>query len=767
MTARTDDDGDGASVPADGSVASMPSAERVVPDPSRARVPRLGTGGAPPPVAERRPVRREAHGTRWADDYAWLRAKRWERCVRDPSRLPREIRAHLEAENAHADGLFAPLAALRATLVEELRGRIDPVDVSLPDDDGPWRYVERLAEGDEHGVYARRPRDGDDDSEERVLIDFEAESEAADCFDVGSVEPSPDHAHLAWTVDTDGAELYRLRVRDAETLEDVVEIEDVGDVCWVTPRVLLYTRLDEHLRPSGVWRHVLGTDPDEDVPVYEEADPRFECSVWTSRSRAYAFLLSETSDTSEVRFVPTATPFAEPVLVEARETGHEYAVEHQGERFLILTNADGALDFRLVETPCETPGRAHWRELVAHVPGRVLLDVEAYRDWTLWSGREDALPFVRWSRVGEDAVHDFAVDEPAFSLALEPLVAADADTVRVAHSSPTTPETVFGVALASGERTVLKRERIPSGHDPARYRTARVHATSADGSAVPVTLLHLRATPLDGTAPCLLEVYGAYGDGLPAAFEAGRLPLVDRGFVVAIAHVRGGDEKGRAWYEASRFGGRERVVEDLVACGEHLVASGVCARGRICLQGASAGGLVVGAALNRAAGGGGDRTASAGETSASTAAGRDAPGQANPDGAGVGLWGAAILDVPFVDALNTMLDETLPLTPGEWSEWGNPVEDAEAFATIRRHAPYENVAEGDYPPLLVTAGIVDTRVTWWEPAKWVARLRERRANDAPLAFFTNLSTGHFGESGRYASLDEEARALAFAIAMVG
>lgn len=739
MTGRESGDHDGASASADGSVAAAASAERGGSDSSAAPAPRLGSGGgAPPPVAERRPVRREAHGTSWTDDYAWLRAKRWERCVRDPSKLPREIRDHLEAENAHADALFAPLAALRATLVEELRGRIDPVDVSLPDDDGAWRYVARLAEGDEHGVYARRPREGDA-AAERVLIDFEAESEAADCFDVGSVEPSPDHARLAWTVDTDGAELYRLRVRDAETLEDVVEIEDVGDVCWVTPRVLLYTRLDEQLRPSSVWRHVLGTDPDEDVLVHEEADPRFECSVWTSRSRAYAFLVAETSDTSEVRFVPTATPFADPVLVEAREAGHEYAVEHQGARFLILTNADGALDFRLVETPCEAPGRTHWRELVAHVPGRVLLDVEAYRDWVLWSGRENALPFVRWSRVGEGAVHDFAVDEPAFSLALEPLVAYDADTVRIAHSSPTTPETVFGVALASGERTVLKRERIPSGHDPARYRTARVHATSADGSAVPVTLLHLATTPLDGRAPCLLEVYGAYGEGLPAAFEAGRLPLVERGFVVAVAHVRGGDEKGRAWYEASRFGGRERVVEDLVAVGEHLVASGVCARGRICLQGASAGGLVVGTALNRAAAG----------------------------GAGAGLWGAAILDVPFVDALNTMLDDTLPLTPGEWSEWGDPIEDAEAFATIRRHAPYENVAAGDYPPLLVTAGIVDTRVTWWEPAKWVARLRERRTNDAPLAFFTNLSTGHFGESGRYAALDEEARALAFAIATVG
>ena len=704
------------------------------------------TGAPPPPVAERRPLAREAHGTTWTDDYAWLRAKRWERCVRDPSALPREIRAHLEAENAHAESLFAPLAALRETLVGELRGRIPPTDVSLPDDDGPWAYVERLADGDEHGVYARRPRDGTE-SDERVLIDFEAESADADCFDVGTVEPSPDHTHLAWTVDTEGAELHRLLVRDARTLEDVVEIEDVADVCWVTPRVLLYTRLDDQMRPSSVWRHVLGTDPDEDVVVHEEPDPRFECSVWTSRSRDYAFIAVETSDSSEVRFVPTATPFAEPVTIEPRSEAHEYTVEHQGERFLILTNSDGATDFRLVETPCATPDRAHWKELLPHVPGRTLLDVEAYRDWLLWSERENALPRVRWQRTGgadasetvDDAtVHEFAVDEAAYSLSLEPLIEHDSAVVRIAHSSPTTPETVHGVALASGEREVLKRERIPSGHDPACYRTSRVHAISADGSRVPVTLLHLAATALDGTAPCLLNVYGAYGEGIPATFEAGRLPLVDRGFVVGIAHVRGGDECGRGWYESSRFGGRERVVEDLVAVGEHLVATKVCAAGRICLEGASAGGLVVGTALNLAA-----------------------------RGPGADLWGAAILDVPFVDALNTMLDDSLPLTPGEWSEWGNPIDDADAFETIRRHAPYENVAAGPYPPLLVTAGVSDTRVTWWEPAKWVARVRERRTNDAPVAFFTNLSTGHFGESGRYASLDEEARAIAFALATVG
>ena len=715
-----------------------------------------------PPVAHA-PLVREAHGERWTDEHAWLRADDWQAVMRDPAALPADIRRWLEAENAHAETLFAPLATLRAELLAELRGRIEPCEESLPDDIGPWRYLERLGEGDEHGVCLRAPRpdrtaerdsktgkrvtgdcataDRDDEGggearAERVILDLEAESEGSDCFGVGSVEPSPDHRHLAWTVDEDGAELYRLLIRDLDTLEDVEEINEVGDVAWATAEVLFYTRLDEALRPSRVYRHVLGTDPDEDVLVHEERDERFECWVGTSRSREYVFIGAEMSDTSEVRFVPTTDPFAEPVPIEPRTPGLEYSVEHQGSRFIVLSNADGAIDFALFETPCESPGRTHWRTLVEHVPGRMILDVHACGEWLVWIEREAALPRVRWQ--GPDGrARAFDVDEAAYSLSLEPLAESGAEAVRIGYSSPTTPERVHEVDLRSGARRLVKTQRIPSGHDPARYRTDRVTATSADASEVPVTLLHRVDTPLDGTAPCLLHVYGAYGSSLPAAFDAGQLPLVERGFVHAIAHVRGGQEKGRAWYEASRFGGRERVVEDLVAVGETLVATGVCARGRIVLHGASAGGLVVGAALNHAA------------------------------AEGSGLWGGAIMDVPFIDALNTMLDASLPLTPGEWSEWGNPIESRAAFEDIRRHSPYDNVVRGAYPPMLVTAGIADSRVMWWEPAKWVARLRERRTDEAPLALFTNLSSGHFGESGRYAGLAEEARALAFAVAAVG
>ena len=567
-----------------------------------------------PPVAHASLVR-EAHGERWQDEHAWLRAEDWQRVMRDPAALPDDIRRWLEAENAHAEALFEPLASLRADLLAELRGRIEPREESLPDDIGPWRYLERLGEGDEHGACLRAPRpDGSPDrgseadgcrgesdagggvfderlADERVILDLEAESEGSDCFGVGSVEPSPDHRHLAWTVDEDGAELYRLLIRDLDALEDVEEIEEVGDVAWATAEVLFYTRLDEALRPSRVYRHVLGTDPDEDVLVHEEGDERFECWVGTSRSREYVFIGAEMSDTSEVRFVPTADPFAEPALVEPRTPGLEYSVEHRGARFVILANADGAIDFALFETSRESPGRAHWRTLVEHVPGRTILDVHVCGEWLVWIEREEALPRIRWQGA-DGTARAFDVDEAAYSLSLEPLAEFETEAVRIGYSSPTTPERVYEVDLSSGARRLVKAQRIPSGHDPDRYRTARVTATSADGSEVPVTLLHRADTPLDGTAPCLLYVYGAYGSSVPAAFDAGQLPLVDRGFVHVIAHVRGGQERGRAWYEGSRFGGarardrgprcgrRDARRDGCLRTGTHRAARGVGRRAR-------------------------------------------------------------------------------------------------------------------------------------------------------------------------------------------
>lgn len=667
-----------------------------------------------------------------SDDWAWLRADDWRECMRDPGLLPPRIREHLEAENARSDAWFAASKPLMKALVAEMRGRIEPDDDSLPDDDGPWSYFSRLRGDDEYGLYLRRPRWGGD---EALLLDVEAEAEGHDYFDEGDVEHSPDHAHLAWSVDVAGAELYELRVRDLASGEDLVSIPDTHEMTWGTGDTLFYTRMDEDHRPSRVYRHRLGTSPADDVLVYEETDRRFSVTIGATRSRAYVVIVTSMTDCDEVLLIPAADIEAEPVVVEPRTAGLEYSIEHQSERFLILTNADGAADFRLMEAPVDAPSRAHWRTVEPHVPGRMLLDVDALGDWTLLTLRENALPRIVVSH-RDGRTRTLAFDEEAYSLGVDAGLEFDAASFRFSYTSPTTPEREYAEVLESGERTLLKTRTIPSGHDPADYRVRRIAIRSHDGVDVPVTLLR-RADAPDGPAPLLLYGYGAYGMSTPATFSGRVLSLVDRGVAFAIAHVRGGQELGRTWYEAGRLERKANSFEDLYAVAQGLVERGVAERGRLVLQGASAGGLLVAATVELAA--------------------RRDPG----------LLAGAVADVPFVDVLNTMLDASLPLTPGEWTEWGDPVSDPEARDRLASWCPYERVGARDYPPLYVTAGVSDPRVTWWEPAKWVARLRERRTNEAPLLLRTNMSSGHFGDTGRYASLDDSAREHAFVLRVTG
>lgn len=675
------------------------------------------------------------------DEWAWLRAERWRACMKDPRKLPARIRKHLEAENARADAWFEDLAPLRKTLLAEMRGRIEPDDDSLPDHDGPWSYFSRVREDEEYGAYFRRPRDGGasgatgEGADETLLLDLEAEADGHDYFDEGDVDHSPDHARLAWSVDVAGAELYELRVRDLATGHDTVSIPETHEMTWAGPDTLFYTRVDENHRPSRVFRHRLGTDPATDALVFEETDERFSVSVGTTRSGDWVVIETSMTDCDEVRLIPTADPGADPVVVEPRTPGLEYSIEHQRERFLILANADGAPDFQLMEAPVATPSRAHWRTLLPHEPGRVLLDVDALGDWTILTVRENALPRIELHhRDGRMRALEF--DEAAYALGVDAGLEFDAEVFRFSYTSPTTPEREYEEHLETGERRLLKSRTIPSGHDPADYAVRRITLASHDGAQVPVTLLS-RADAGDAPAPTLLYGYGAYGMSTPASFSGRTLSLVDRGVSFAIAHVRGGRELGRAWYEAGRLEAKANSFEDLYAVATGLVAEGIAERGRICLQGGSAGGLLVGATLELAA--------------------RRDPG----------LLAGVVADVPFVDVLNTMSDASLPLTPGEWSEWGDPITDPEARRRLASWSPYDTVGARDYPPLYVTAGVSDPRVTWWEPAKWVARIRERRTNEAPLLLRTNMSSGHFGDTGRYASLEDAAREQAFVLRVVG
>lgn len=682
------------------------------------------------PVAEIRPHETKAHGVTMNDHYHWLRAENWQEALREPEKLPSDIKDYLEAENAYYERAMADTWQLQEQLVAEMRGRIKEDDTSLPDKNGPFAYRWKYRTGDEHPVYLRTPREG---GKEEVLLDVNREAEGEAYFELGTASISPDHKTLAWSRDNSGSEYYQLVFRKAGEECDTGEtIADVGSVAWADDKTIFYTRVDQNHRPSKVFRHRLGTDPDEDNLVYEEPDTRFFCGVGRSRSGKFIFISTGMNDQDEVHFIPTGNPEARPVIIEPRTEGLEYSVEHQGDRFLILTNAEGAVDFKIVETPVTAVARSNWSDVIAHKPGRMVLSVDAYKDWLIWMERENALPRICFQ--GQDGKSQaISFDEEAYSLGISPGLEYDTNTFRFVYSSPTTPARTYDYDLKSGERVLLKEQEVPSGHDPDDYVTRRITAISHDGAEVPVTLLHHRNTALDGTAPCLLYGYGSYGHSMPASFSTGRLSLVDRGFVYAIAHVRGGQEKGRAWYEAAKFAKKQNTFHDFVAAAKALVSQGYTAEKKIVIQGGSAGGLLVGAVVNMV-----------------------------PE-----LLGGAIADVPFVDVLNTILDDSLPLTPGEWSQWGNPIESREAFNDIRAYSPYDNVGDKPYPPMLVTAGVSDPRVTYWEPAKWVAKMRAIRSDDNILMLRTNMSSGHFGKSGRFAALEDAARAQAFALKVTG
>jgi oligopeptidase B len=682
------------------------------------------------PLAEKRPTTAQAHGITLHDDFGWLRADNWQEAMRDPAKLPTDIADYLKAENAYYDAAMADTAELQATLIAEMRGRIKEDDTSVPRKNGAYAYVMRYSEGAEHPVYIRTARDG---GEEVVLLDVNAEAAAHDYFDLGAVAVSPDHGLLAWKADTTGSEFFTLRLRDITTGQDSATlIPDVGSVAWADERTLFYVRVDAQHRPNTVFRHRIGTDPAGDVLVYEEKDPRYFVGVSRLRSGAFVQIATGMNDENEVWVIPTATPDAAPLLIEGRTEGLEYEIDHQGDHFVILTNVDGAVDFKIVTAPVDTPQRAHWVDLVPYRAGRMVIGLAAYRDWLIWVERENALPRICYQGPS-GAVQSIAFDEEAYALGADPIAEYDTDMFRFVYSSPTTPSQVFDFDLATGERVLMKQTELPSGHDPADYVTRRIMAPSHDGALVPVTILHHATTKLDGTAPCLLYGYGSYGASMPAGFSANRLSLVDRGFVYAIAHVRGGEEKGRAWYEDAKFGRKVNTFHDFVGAAEALIAQGHTGKGQIVAQGGSAGGLLVGAVVNM-----------------------------RPD-----IWAGIIADVPFVDVLTTILDDTLPLTPGEWSQWGNPIASRTAFDDIRAYSPYDNVTAQDYPAMLVTAGVSDPRVTYWEPAKWVAKLRITKTDDNILLLKTNMTSGHFGKTGRFAALEDAARSYAFALKAVG
>ncbi len=691
---------------------------------------RMTPSPAVPPAARKIPKRIEQLGRVRVDDYAWMKDDNWQKVLRDPTLIKPEVKAHLTAENAYVKAMLAPTEGLQAAMFEEMKGRIKEDDASVPAPDGPWEYYSRFNIGGQHPIFCRRPRGGTEGEE--ILLDCDALAKGKAYSQVSAADHSPDHQLFAYAEDAQGSEVHHIYVKDlatGEVLSEPVE-SSTGDFAWSPDsQWLFWTHRDDNGRSDKIYRRPARGGLKDDVLVYDEPDDGFFVSVGATSSDAFIVISAGDHETSETLLIPASDPTAAPKVVEPRTVGLRYSVEHWDGRFVILTNADDAIDFKLVEAPVATPGRAHWKDFVAHKPGHFITGLSAYKNHLLRVERVNANTRIVITDRATKAEKPIVIDEEAYVLGLEGGYEFDTPVMRYVYQSPTTPRQWFDYDMATGEKTLRKTQEIPSGHDPAAYVTRRLYAKAPDGAEVPITVLMKKGVALDGQAPLLLYGYGSYGMSMDPSFSIRNLSLVDRGWIWATTHVRGGSEKGYGWFLDGRKFKKTNTFTDFIACAEHLHAAGYGAKGRTVAYGGSAGGMLMGAVTNL-----------------------------RPD-----LWAGIIGAVPFVDVLNTMSDTSLPLTPPEWPEWGNPLEDKEAYDYIASYSPYDNVAARAYPAVLATGGLSDPRVTYWEPEKWTAKLREHTTSGAPILLKINMEAGHGGASGRFDFLKEIALDYAFAV----
>jgi oligopeptidase B len=673
--------------------------------------------GLAPPVAPVIPRSDVVHGETRIDPYHWLR-----------DRSNPDVIAYLEAENQHTDEAMRHTVGLQEQLYQEMRARIRETDLSVPERLDDYLYYSRTETGGQYPILCRR-RCGSNAPEE-ILLDQNQLAAGHPYFKVGTTEVSPDHHLLAYSIDTSGAEEFTLVVKDLLTGNLLPErwLKTAPLVAWANDRTLFYTVLDETRRPYRLYRHRLGTDPATDVLVYHETDSSFYLDVSRTRSRQYLFLDLSSHSTTEVRFVSADHPEEPFRVVEWRRPGIEYSVTHHEDHFFITTN-DGAPNFRLVQAPTAHPGKENWSPVLPHRSDVKLDSTDAFRGHLAIYEREAGLTRIRILELATGIQHLVPFPEPVYTVRAHANPEFETTLLRFSYTSLVTPISVVEYDMAAHTWTVRKQTEV-RGYHPAGYRSERLFATAPDGVRVPVSLVYRTLFQPDRARPLLLSGYGAYGLSYEPVFSSNVLSLLDRGFVVAIAHVRGGEELGRSWYEGGRLLNKRSSFTDFIAAAEHLINEGYTAPERLAINGGSAGGLLVGAVTNL-----------------------------RPD-----LFHAVLADVPFVDVVNTMLDASLPLTVIEYDEWGNP-NDPEYFAYMMTYSPYDNVVAQDYPAILVTTGYHDSQVQYWEPAKWVARLRELRTNDRPLLFETNMEAGHGGASARFQRFREIATEFAFLIGL--
>ena len=670
----------------------------------------------PTPSAPKRPKEITTHGDTRIDPWFWLRD------VEDPATLE-----YLRAENAHTEAVMAPEEELQERLFLEMRARIKEDDSTVPEKEREYYYYTRFEEGKQYPIHCRKR--GSPDGPEEILINVNELAEGKDYTRVGSWENSPDHKWLAYSVDSDGSEQYTIVIKNLETGELLDEAipNSYYSLEWANDnRTIFYDVLDENHRPVKIFRHHLGEDPSKDELVYEEKDERFFVGVAKSSSQRFIFVASSGNNMSEWYFMDGNDPSSELTLVEPRRPDFEYDIDHHGERFLIRNNGDGARDFKVSETPVSAPGFANWRDFVPHVLGRPIGGFGLSQDYFVLYYRTNGLPQVQMRNLASGETHELTLDEEDYAVRLQGNREWESSNLRFSYASLTTPATVYDYDMDTREREFRKQTEVLGDFSSDKYQSRRVFATAEDGTQIPISLLYAKDTPLDGSAPLYLYGYGSYGIIIDSDFSSVRLSLVDRGYIFAITHVRGGMDLGWDWYEGGKLLNKKNTFTDFIACAEHLIQEGYTTKGNIVSSGGSAGGMLMGAIVNL-----------------------------RPD-----LFKAVIADVPFVDVLNTMLDDTLPLTTMEYNEWGNP-NDPQYYNYIKSYSPYDNVKSQDYPHMLITGGLSDPRVTYWEPTKWAAQLRELKTNDNLLLLKIHMDSGHAGASGRFDRLREVALEYAF------
>jgi oligopeptidase B len=703
--------------------------------------------GLQPPIAHRETVDHVIHGDRRLDDYAWLRHKE------DP-----RVLEYLQQENAYTDEFLRPTEGLQDKLYGEMLGRILQTDLSVPSRLRGYFYYSRTEEGKQYSIYCRRPEVAElpadrgssfpGETPEEILLDLNVLAAGHSFLGLGCFEVSDDNQRLAYATDTTGYRQYTLQIKELNTQQTLpYQIPRVTSVAWSADNQLMFYVVEDATtkRSHRLYRHLMGTEQSADFLVYEEKDERFRIDIERSRSGAFLFLVANSHTTSEVHFLRADTPFGEFRMVAVREDEHEYSVDHHpgnspdpaGGVFFVRTNSNGRT-FRLMTAPTSDPARARWHEVVANRPGVMLSSIACFRTHLLLCEREDGLPYLRIVDLTREASSALAAShridfaEPAYNAAFGANPEFDTEYLRFSYESFVTPRSVYDYQIKSGKRILRKQQPVLGGYDASLYGSERLHTVAADGSRIPLSVVYRHSTPRDGSAPLLLYAYGSYGISMPVTFSSNRLSLLDRGVIFVVAHIRGGGELGKPWHDMGRMHHKMNTFTDFISAAEHLIQQGYTSKQRLTIEGGSAGGLLMGAVANM-----------------------------RPE-----LFRVVISHVPFVDVLNTMLDASLPLTVGEYEEWGDPRAESDYFY-MKQYCPYTNLESKNYPIMLVKTGLNDSQVMFWEPAKYVAKLRTLKTDRNPLLFKVNLGAGHGGASGRYDYLREIALDYAFLLTQLG